>query len=159
MQILIRQATSSDATILTALNLAVHNIHAQAVPNYFKSTTSTDAAIQAAFINHLADENTRIFIAEADGEAVGYILTILRQLEENAYVYAHTRLIVDQMSVNPAYRSKGVGHLLMQKAIELGRELNVDFLGLTVWAFNEEAIAFYKREGFENVTQFMWQKL
>jgi ribosomal protein S18 acetylase RimI-like enzyme len=159
MQIQIRQAKQNDAAVLTDLNLAVHNIHADAVPYYFKRTSATDPEIQASFETRLADENVIFFIAEVDEAAVGYLMTILRPVEENAYAFAHKRLLIDQMSVNPDYRSKGVGHALVQRALDLGRELNVDYVTLSVWAFNEEAIAFYQREGFETVTLSMWQKL
>lgn len=159
MQLVIREANSEDATLLTALHAAVHNHHARALPQLFKATDGKDPAIIQDFVTHLADENSRLYIAEAEGEAVGYMLLQIRHIEENAYAYAHSRLHIDQMPVNESHRGKGVGHALMQKAMTLAQEWNLEYLSLGVWTFNEEAIAFYKREGFEAVSLNMRQKL
>jgi diamine N-acetyltransferase len=159
MQITIRQAKAEDAALLAELNTAVQQLHADAEPQRYKAPQPHDPALIAVYSRHLADAKTQIFIAEAEGEALGYILLQEQQTEENPFVYAQNRLYIDQMSVNASHRGKGVGHALMQRAKELGRECNVDYLVLGVRAFNEEAIKFYKREGFEASTFSMWQKM
>lgn len=159
MQIIIRKALPADAPLLAQLNTAVQELHSAAEPERYKAPAPDEPALIATFEKHLANEKATIFIAEADGEAVGYILTIHQQTEENPYVFAQNRLLIDQMSVNASHRSKGVGHALMQKAIELGHEHKVDYLSLGVRGFNEEAIAFYKREGFEVLSLNMWQRI
>lgn len=159
MQISIRQAKLGDAALLTALHADVHKHHSDAQPQHFKTTDGKDPAVIKYFTDNLEDANAMILIAEADGEALGYILLLHRVFEENVFAYAHSRLHIDQMSVSAKYRSKGIGHLLMDKAIEYGRELQVNYVTLGVWAFNEGAIAFYEREGFEVMTQTMWVKL
>jgi ribosomal protein S18 acetylase RimI-like enzyme len=159
MQIIIRQANASDSTILATLNAAVQAIHADAEPQRYKAANPDDAEVIAFFDKHLASENTYIFIAEENGEAVGYFLALHQEVAENAFVFARNRLQIDHMSVNLSHRRKGIGHLLMQKALELARELQVDYISLGVRGFNEEAIAFYKREGFETLSFNMWQKL
>jgi ribosomal protein S18 acetylase RimI-like enzyme len=159
MQISIRRATIEDAALLAELNIDIQQLHADAQPNFFKVPISKNDELIAIYARHLGDEHTRIFIAEADGEAQGCILLIHRQHEANPYAFANSRMVIDQLSVNENYRGKGLGHALMQRAIELSHELEVDYLWLNVWAFNEAAIEFYKREGFETVSLNMWQKI
>lgn len=159
MQITIRQAKFEDAALLTALHADVHKHHSDAQPQHFKATDGKDPAVIQYFTDNLEDASARILIAEVDGEAVGYILLLHRVFEENVFAYAHSRLHIDQMSVSAQYRSNGIGHLLMEKTLEYARELDVNYVTLGVWAFNEAAIAFYEREGFEVMTQTMWVKL
>jgi ribosomal protein S18 acetylase RimI-like enzyme len=46
------------------------------------------------------------------------------------------------------FHGKKVGQLLYDKAIEIARQLNVDYVWLGVWEENPRAIAFYRKNGF-----------
>ncbi|HEX5653730.1 MAG TPA: GNAT family N-acetyltransferase [Chitinophagaceae bacterium] len=47
------------------------------------------------------------------------------------------------------YVGKGVGKLLMKKCLEIAGELKKDTVWLGVWEYNQRAIAFYRKWGFE----------
>ena len=65
----IRRAGSDDAATLSALNVDVQRIHADAWPHIFKQPASDDFALEF-MRQQLADlEHNRFFIAEQDGEA------------------------------------------------------------------------------------------
>jgi GNAT superfamily N-acetyltransferase len=159
MQITIRRATTDDAELLAELNTEIQQMHADAVPKFFKDADSKNPALIADYDRRLNDEHTYVFIAEADSQAVGSMVLVHRQIEENPYAFANTRLVIDQISVNASHRGKGVGHAFMEEAKAVCKTLNVDYLALNVWAFNSQAIEFYKREGFENMALQMWQRM
>jgi ribosomal protein S18 acetylase RimI-like enzyme len=158
MQISVRQATADDAALLAELCQAVQEIHVAAHPNIFKPLRADDPELIEFYVSRLADGNI-IYIAEVDSAGVGYILCQLVTRPENVFSYGQSRLYIDQMSVNAAYRSKGVGKRLMEKAFELAREHDVQVVTLSVWAFNEQAQRFYAANGFENAHHTMWVKL
>ena len=121
MQIAVRQATADDAPLLAELCQAVHEIHVAAHPTIFKPLYPDDPELIAFYTNRLTDGDI-IYIAEVDGVGVGYILCQLVTRPDNVFTYGQSRLNIDQMSVNEAYRGKGVGKALMQRAFELARE-------------------------------------
>lgn len=148
----IRTATRSDAPLLARLFAAVHEIHAAARPDFFKPLRGDEPALIAACADQLAQPNTTVLIAEIENEAVGYLLCIKHDIEESIYGYAHSRLYIDQMSVNPSYRSQGIGAALIAKVMQLAEAHQVQYITLNVWSFNERAQAFYRRHGFEPMT-------
>ncbi len=46
------------------------------------------------------------------------------------------------------FHGKNVGQLLYQKAVDIAREKDVDYVWLGVWEENERAINFYRKNGF-----------
>ena len=42
-----------------------------------------------------------------------------------------------------------IGQILLNKAIEIGKKKNLEFLWLGVWEENHRALKFYKKNGFE----------
>ena len=46
------------------------------------------------------------------------------------------------------FHGKKVGQFLYDKAIELAKEKNVDYVWLGVWEKNQRAIRFYEKNGF-----------
>ncbi len=143
----IRRATIDDAELLCQLVKPVHDIHVAARPDIFKPHAVTPDLL-ADYREHLANDAVTVFITEEDGVAIGYILAKVIEREDNAYSYAVRLLDVDQMSVNPEYRSMGCGDALMDAVFDLAKSLDIQRVILNVWAFNERAIAFYKRQGF-----------
>ena len=144
----IRQATIDDAESIAQLNCAVHEIHAESRPEIFKPLVP-DEELTALTRERLMDSSTYVFIAEVHAEPVGYVLTQVIERAENVFTYAQRHLLIDQMAVDPKYRSRSYGEQLMQRVFELARELNIRRVVLNVWRFNERAVAFYERSGFE----------
>ena len=55
---------------------------------------------------------------------------------------------IERIYVLKEFHGKKVGQLLYNKAIELAKERNADFVWLGVWEENHKAINFYKKNGF-----------
>ena len=154
----IRQAVSTDGLLLSSLSMDVQRLHAENHPNIFKMPQSDDYA--AAFFQEiLADPLARIFIAEEDGQALGYILCKLIERAENPFSFTMRYLLVDQISVRPEAQGKGVGKALIEQAEVLAREWNVSRIQLDSWGFNTGAHAFFEKMGFVKFDHRFWRNL
>jgi ribosomal protein S18 acetylase RimI-like enzyme len=58
-------------------------------------------------------------------------------------------LEVQRIYVDGAYQNKGLGALLLEKAMQRAREMGMKYVWLGVWEKNPHAIRFYQRHGFE----------
>ena len=154
----IRQAISTDSLLLSSLCVDVQSLHAKHHPDFFKTPTSDDFAM-TFFSEMLADPAVSIFIAEENGQALGSILCKLVERPENPFTYTMRYLLVDQISVRPAAQRKGVGKMLIQRAIVLALELNLRRIQLDSWGFNTEAHAFFEKMGFEKFNHRFWKNL
>jgi len=146
MSVEIRQATLDDAATLARLNVAVHSIHTENRPDIFKPPNVEELTIFMA--SRLNNPTCVAYIAEVDSVPVGYTINDIVRRDENPFKDAHSYIVVDNISVEPAYRSQGVGEALMERVYALAREQGINRVTLSVWAFNERAIAFYERLGF-----------
>ena len=154
----IHQAGSADGLLLSSLCIDVQSLHAEYYPDIFKLPQSEDFAV-SFFSEALADLNTRIFIAERDGQALGYILCKLIERPENPFTFTTSFLMIDQISVRPSIRGQGVGTALMGQAEILARELGVQRIQLDSWDFNLGAHAFFERSGFQKFNFRFWKNL
>ena len=153
-----RLAIPPDAFTLSSLSLDVQRLHAEHHPGIFKMPASEDFALPY-FEAMLADPAVRIFIAEDEGKAVGCIVCKLMERPDNPFTYAARTLLVDQISVRPEARGKGVGRELMNRAEMLGRALNAARIDLNSWDFNLDAHAFFERMGYEKFNFRFWKHL
>jgi GNAT superfamily N-acetyltransferase len=154
----IRQAISTDSSLLSSLCVDVQSLHAKYHPDFFKTPTSDDFAA-SFFDGILADSTTSIFIAEENGQALGYVLCKLIERPENPFTCAIRYMLVDQISVRPAAQGRGVGKVLIQRAVVLALELNLQRVQLDSWGFNTEAHAFFEKMGFEKFNHRFWKNL
>jgi hypothetical protein len=95
----IRRATIADARHVAQLNATVQALHAQARPEIFKSPVVDDDLVNW-FGVLLEKPDNHIFIAEFEGESVGYLLAMVIHRPENPFTYAMDYLLIDQLSVN-----------------------------------------------------------
>ena len=145
--ITIREATAADAGVLAELNRHVQGLHVDAVPSLFKRPKLEEVA--AHFGELLEEENVWAFIAYQGETAVGYVLALIRERPENPVTRAWRALLIDQISVEPAWKGQGVGRALVEAVLNVGPEAAVDEVQATSWAFNEQAHAFFRALGFE----------
>lgn len=151
----IRKALPGDAGILSALCADVQRLHARWLPGLFKKPHSTDFALRF-MQDQLADPNNWFFIAQHEGEDIGYVFVRLIERSENAFMYSWRYLHIDQISVKAAHRGMGCGRRLMEAVRDLAGQLDIDTITLETWTFNQDAQAFFKQVGFEPATYRMW---
>jgi hypothetical protein len=88
----LRKATTKDAVTLSALNVDVQKIHADAFPHIFKYPTEDTFAVQFV-LEQLADPSNYFFIANVNGEDIGYIYAKIVKRPENPFMYQYLRQI------------------------------------------------------------------
>ncbi|MFN8529450.1 MAG: GNAT family N-acetyltransferase [Anaerolineae bacterium] len=147
MTLTIRPAVPDDVELLCRLNEPVHELHVKAYPQFFKPYAITDE-MRNFFHVRLTDPTWAGFIAELDEEPVGYVLLQTLRRPENVFVYAMDYISVDQLSVMPEHQRKGIGRALMEAVYTFARANGLSYLVLNVWVFNQDAIGFYERLGF-----------
>jgi ribosomal protein S18 acetylase RimI-like enzyme len=150
MTVTIRRATRGDARVLARLNGPIQALHAAAQPYLFKPAAMTPELV-AHFDAELARPELVAFIADADDEPVGYAVAAVVERPDNPFTYAFRYLLLDALSVNPEHRRRGIGTALVAAVLGLAREQGISHVWLNVYDFNQEALAFYTRQGFRSL--------
>ena len=147
----IRRATSEDAQLLATLNVPVQRVHAEGRPDIFKEASDGEDMV-GHFADVLQKEQNHAFIAEVDGQAVGYAIALVFSTQEMVHSYSSDVVYLNEMSVNDEQRGRGIGKALMQAVFDLARVEGVRRLVLDVWHFNSDSREFYAHMGFEPIT-------
>ncbi|MDX1378295.1 MAG: GNAT family N-acetyltransferase [Anaerolineales bacterium] len=143
----IRKATPDDSLLLSTLCEDVQRLHADAHPEIFKKPQAADFAV--SFFEEMLLEDTKyIYIAEENGQALGYVFFKVVERDENPFLFARRYLLIDQISVRPAAQGQGVGKALMQQVEVAARELEIPSIQLGSWDFNIKAHRFFERMGY-----------
>jgi ribosomal protein S18 acetylase RimI-like enzyme len=99
------------------------------------------------FTELVHDVNALCLIVEDENKKVGYLAAREKEIE-----YRNSRYLeIENMGVNPEYRSKGIGKLLVQKCFEWAKEKGFKKVYVSSYAQNTKAVDFYKNNGFEGV--------
>lgn len=95
----------------------------------------------ASISSELSNKNSITLVATINGIAIGFI---------NAHMICGEGYI-NNIAVKKEYRRKKIGFILIENLVEYGKANNIEFLTLEVRSSNENAIEFYKKQGFEMV--------
>jgi ribosomal protein S18 acetylase RimI-like enzyme len=90
-------------------------------------------------------------IAEADGEAVGYIKLGPMKLP---FETRRRAILLDQLYVLKEHHGAGIAHALMDWGLAEGKRRRAEEMYLTVYVDNHRAKRFYDRYGFEAVGRY-----
>ena len=97
--------------------------------------------------SELENPNSEFYFAENNDEILGYLKLNFKdaqteKVEENYFE-------IERIYVLKAFLGQKIGQILFDKAIEIGREKNLEYVWLGVWEENHRAIKFYEKNGFE----------
>ncbi|MGI5490350.1 N-acetyltransferase family protein [Microtetraspora malaysiensis] len=155
----IRRASPEDADLLAGMNHYVHGIHVEHRPDIYKAQPSQEE-LAAVFKDRLVQESARIFIAELDGQPVGYAGATLHERAGGVFVHGGGSIIfLDQLAIAPQAKRHGVGSGLLNAVREAGRDAGCLRLITEVWDFNHEARSFYEAVGFLPMKHLLEQSL
>lgn len=143
----IRTITREDAPALAEITGEVQALHHEAMPDFFTPVLD-DLSAYEAHIRAFMDRGTG-YVAEVGGQAVGYLLYVIRDVPHNLFTQPHVSLHIDEMGVKSAFRGRGIGRGLMERVVLDARSLNARSVTLNVFRFNADAVRFYESCGFD----------
>ncbi|WP_195431069.1 GNAT family N-acetyltransferase [Clostridium sp. D46t1_190503_E9] len=109
--------------------------------NYLKENFSYEKVESEVKNNY-----SKFYIVEDDKGVVAYMKVNFDNAQTEK---GHDNTLeVQRIYVLQGYKGKSIGKMLMQKAIEIGKENNLSYIWLGVWENNISAIKFYEKQGF-----------
>jgi ribosomal protein S18 acetylase RimI-like enzyme len=157
MDFSIRRAAQGDEGMLAAMNAIVQELHVRSHPEYFKQTNTDEVA--EWFKSRLDQPTTQIWIAQAGGSAIGYVVATRQESPEHVLCRDRQWFQIDEIAVAPQWQQKGVGRSLVQEVIAEARRHGIDEVELSSWSFNQPAHAAFLQMGFQPKTVRFWMKV
>ena len=99
------------------------------------------------FTELLSNPGACCFIAEEHGIKVGYIAAGPKTVSSRKSRYFE----IENMGVIPAYRSKGIGRMLMDECLKWAKTKGFQKAFVNSYFDNKQAIEFYKQNGFAEI--------
>jgi diamine N-acetyltransferase len=96
--------------------------------------------------SELNDNNAEFYFATLDNEVIGYLK--LNSGQSQTELKDEKGLEIERIYVLKEFHGKNVGQILYEKAMQVAKQSNADFIWLGVWEENTRAINFYKKNGF-----------
>src|SRR5262249_57318991 len=90
-----------------------------------------------------------LWTAEEGCVATVYVVGFFSDRPDNPFRQPRRWCEIDQIAVDPAWRRRGVGRMLMQAALDEARARGSSDVELSSWAFNTDAHALFRSFGFE----------
>ena len=158
MTISVRQATTNDYNTLCELFDEIDALHRDNLPHLFQKPSGS-VREQEYYSGLIADENVGLFVAEADGKLVGFVHAIVRDTPAFPVFVPRRYAIVDGIVVKSEFQNRGTGRILMDKMQEWAIAKGAASIELNVYEFNETAISFYERLGYQTFSRRMSKEL
>ena len=94
----------------------------------------------------LNNPNSEFYLAVLDNNVIGYLKLNFGQSQTE--LQDEKALEIERIYVVREFHGKKAGQLLYEKAMQIARQKNADYVWLGVWEENPRAINFYKKNGF-----------
>jgi GNAT superfamily N-acetyltransferase len=147
-EVSVRRAVIGDESALGELAAMVHALHVAERPDVFRPLTAERLA-QDWFRPVLqGDAAARVWLAEAAGAAVGYVLVKHHQRHERLFLVPLSWCEIDQIAVVASWRRRGVARLLIEAAVADAHAGGFERVETVCWWFNAPARALFEGLGF-----------
>jgi len=142
----IRAAVAEDRIRIRPLQKEIAELHHEGRPDLFKNEPRYFT--EEAFAQRIQDPNHAVLIAETErGDVVGYAFGWVILIRNHSTYIDFDRFYIDDICVLKEHRGKGIGKKLFAACKAIAKEKGCKDMELGVWAFNEDAIAFYRACG------------
>lgn len=96
--------------------------------------------------SQLNDENAEVYFATLNDIVIGYLKVNFGQSQTE--MQDDKALEIERIYVLKEFHGKKVGQVLYEKAMEIAKQKDTDYIWLGVWEENPRAISFYKKNSF-----------
>lgn len=94
----------------------------------------------------LSNDNSFFYFLYTDEELAGYLK--LNECGAQTDIHDPQSLEIERIYVAKEFQGKGLGSILMDKAIDVATARKKTYVWLGVWEKNDKAVLFYKKNGF-----------
>jgi ribosomal protein S18 acetylase RimI-like enzyme len=94
----------------------------------------------------ISNPNSSFYLAYYENLPIGFLK--INQSDAQTEFFKESTLEIQRIYVLQAFHGKKIGQLLLEKAIEIAKQLKVDYIWLGVWEGNHNALGFYTKNGF-----------
>lgn len=108
---------------------------------------SDDAFTAEKIKDELNNPDSRFYFIYSNNEPAGYLKVNVDSAQSEPM--GHDSLEVQRIYILRKYHKQGFGKALLNLSYDIARELNKNKIWLGVWEKNENAIDFYKKQGFK----------
>ena len=147
MRLKVRAVTEKDYDALQPLYSEFDDLHASAIPRLYRKPPGVPR--DHRYFEWIRSHQAGYFmLAEADREVVGCAHVSLGSTS-NAPIYVPLRTAtIDHIIVKRSFRRQGIGSALVREIEQWAKNKGADLLQFHVYAFNDDAIRFYRHHGF-----------
>jgi len=154
----IRRATAEDYGPLCELFAAVDALHHASLPHLFQKPN--DPVREPAYYQGLiTDENVALLLADGADKVVGFVHAVIRDTPAIPLLIPQRYAVVDSLGVKPELQNRGIGRMLMDAVHDWAFSRGVTTIELNVYEFNQTALAFYHKLGYESLSRKMRRTL
>ena len=114
-------------------------------------------------LEEVKNNNGKCYIAVENDKAIGLIMGCIFPYDEYDYLdyKCPKRGEITELVVSKNVRSKGIGNMLMNKIEEYFKSLGCEYILVDVFAYNDNAINFYEKNGYHsrmytNIKKIKW---
>lgn len=158
MNIKFRNAIIDDYKGLCEVYVELDELHRINHPELF--IQPIDCARAKEYISGIiSDDDKALFVAEANSRIVGFAECFILKSSIFPVIINRKWIQLDNIAVKRDYQNSNIGSLLLEKVIEWSKFKKVDRIELKVYSFNNNAIEFYSKKGFENLNKTMYLNL
>jgi ribosomal protein S18 acetylase RimI-like enzyme len=148
----IRRALIHDVRLLAVLWREMMEFHRRLDPA-FEFGPDAQASIERHLAETIRSAGGRIFVAEAEGRLIGYVLC---EIQERKPIYPAGRYgFISDLAVTLRWRRRGVGRQLVTHVMRWFRENGVTAIELFVLESNQASTAFWESMGFRHYLRLL----
>ena len=150
---MIRPATLNDLEQINVIRKQVNDLHVNGEPEIFKSGFPLDMQDYAkTFID---SDTKQLFVAENNGFICAFAMAEIVIKPETPYTFKQKYVDIKELGTDEKCQGKGYGKQLINAVKEYAKQHNIKRVQLNVWTFNEGALKFYDKTGFNTYRKYL----
>ncbi len=156
MQIILKEASVNDVYQLQEIGqitfsetFAASNT-AENMANYLRDGFSLEK-----LNDELNNGDSKFYFALIEDRVIGYLKVNFG--ESQTELKESKALEIERIYVLNEFHGKKVGQLLYDQAIQIAKQMQVEYVWLGVWEKNERALKFYQKNGFVEFDQHIFK--
>ena len=132
-------------------------LHGKALPHVFREPDPSEKTSNAIVI--VGDENAVQLVAQTEDQIAGAVQVWIQEQFNLPAQLPRRYAVIHKLIVKEEFRCSGIDPALMEEAHQWVLGKGATQIELIVWEFNEGAIAFYEKLGYETAYRKMWKSL